>query len=232
VGPAYTENVYTIQGQPLHVVEAGQNGRQVALLIHGWSSSWYAMSPLLALLAQRFHCLAVDLPGYGQSPRLNETTTIPCYVDLLAELIESVSDGRFTVIGHSMGGMTSISLALHYPMLVERMVLLNPTISGRLSKAINAFISPITLMERFRPGSFLVTAVERTIVGLTDRLMRPVSFAERTGITREDYERIRSDARRPGQGRVRAECFWAMRDNDLRGQLGQIETPALVIWGA
>ena len=229
---AYNEKVYMVQGQPLHVIETGRPGRQVALLIHGWSSSWYAMSPLLGLLAQRFHCLAVDLPGYGQSPPLAEAATIPRYVDLLADLIESVSDGPVVLIGHSMGGMASVTLALTYPMLIERMVLLNPTISGRLSKAINAFISPITLLERFRPGSFVVTAVERTIVGLTDRLMRPVSFAERTGITREDYERIRSDARRPGQGRVRAECFWAMRDHDLRGRLRQVETPALIIWGA
>ena len=229
---ATNEKTVTIQGQPLHVVEAGQPGRQIALLIHGWSSSWYALSPLIGLLAQRFHCLAVDLPGYGQSPPLNKPTTIPCYADLLAEFIETVSDGPVVLVGHSMGGMISIRLALHYPLLIERMVLLSPTISGHLSKAINIFISPITLMERFRPGSLLVTAVERTIVGLTDRLMRPVSFAERTGITREDYARIRSDARRPGQGRVRAECFWAMRDNDLRGQLHQVETPALVIWGA
>ena len=65
---AYTERDYNVGGQTIHVVEAGKPGRQVALLIHGWSSSWYATSPLLGLLAQRFHCIAVDLPGYGQSP--------------------------------------------------------------------------------------------------------------------------------------------------------------------
>ena len=62
--------------------------------------------------------------------------------------------------------------------------------------------------------------------------MRPVSFAERSGITPKDYARLRADARRPGQGRVRAECFRAMLENDLRGKLGQVDTPALVIWGA
>jgi CRP-like cAMP-binding protein len=70
------------------------------------------------------------------------------------------------------------------------------------------------------------------IVGITDRLMRPVSFAERSGITEADYMRIRADVRRPGQGRVRAECFFAMRQNDLRGQLSQVEVPSLVLWGA
>lgn len=228
----YTEKVYTVGGQPIHAAEAGRPGRQVAILIHGWSSSWYAVSPLLGLLAQRFHCIAIDLPGYGNSPPFSEPATIPAYADLVAGLIEQVSDSPVVLVGHSMGGMIAITLSLKHPILVERMVLLSPTINGRLSNAINLFISPITIMERFRPGSILVNSVERTIVGLTDRLMRPVSFADRTGITAEDYTHIRSDARRPGQGRVRAECFWAMRDNDLSGQLGSVETPALIVWGA
>lgn len=229
---AYAEGTFTIRGQHIHFVEAGQRGRQIALLIHGWSSSWYATSPIFGLLAQRFHCIAVDLPGYGKSPALSEETTIPKYVDLLADLIEQISDSPVVLVGHSMGGMISISLALKYPVLVERMVLISPTISGHLSTAISLFISPITMMERFGLGRLLVTSVEHTIVGLTDRLMRPVSFAQRTGISEADYEKLRHDARQPGQGQVRFQCFNAMRANDLRGQLGKIDTPALIIWGA
>jgi hypothetical protein len=131
-----------------------------------------------------------------------------------------------------MGGMTGITLALRHPVLVERMVLIGPTVTGRLSLYINAVVSPITLLERFGLGSLLISVGERTIVGVTDRIMRPASFAERTGITEADYERLRADARSPGQGRVRAECFFAMRDNNLSGRLKDVEAPALVIWGA
>jgi pimeloyl-ACP methyl ester carboxylesterase/CRP-like cAMP-binding protein len=228
----YQSRTFDIRGQKIHAMEAGKPGRQVALLIHGWSSSWYATSPMLGLLAQRFHCLAIDLPGYGQSPRLPEPTTIPRYVELLADLINRISDNPVVLVGHSMGGMISLSLALRYPVLVERMVLLSPTISGRLSTFINLFISPITLLERFGLGSLIVSAVESSLVGITDRLMRPALFAERSGITGADYERIRLDARRPGQGQVRAECFRAMRENDLRGRLHELETPTLILWGA
>lgn len=224
--------VYNINGQNIHVIEEGTPGRQVALLIHGWSSSWYAMSPLIGLLSQRFRVIAVDLPGYGQSPRLPERTTIPQYADLLAELIARFSDGPAVLIGHSMGGMTSVTLALRHPVLVERMVLLGPTITGRLSRYINAVVSPITLLERFGLGSLIVSFMERAVFGLSDRIMRPASFAERTGITEEDYRRLREDARRPGQGKVRAECYFAMRANNLSGQLAKVEPPALVIWGA
>ena len=218
--------------QQIHAVEQGQPNRQVALLIHGWSSSWYAMSPMIKLLSQRFRAIAIDLPGYGASPPLHEPVTIPAYADILANFVERVTDGPVVLVGHSMGGMTSLTMALRYPELVERMVLIDPTISGRLSQTVNLLVSPITMMERFGLGSLLVSTFERSIVGLTDRIMRPVSFAERSGITRDEHEHIQADIRRPGQGKVRAECFFAMRENDLRGKLSQIEAPALVIWGA
>jgi len=216
----------------VHGVDAGKPHRQVALMIHGWSSSWYAMSPLIGLLSQRFRVLAIDLPGYGKSPRLPRRITIDEYVEFLADLIEKISDGPVVLVGHSMGGMISITLAMKHPALVERMVLLNPTITGRLSGFINTIIAPVFLLERFVLGSLLVSAVEKAVVGITDRMMRPVSFAERSGITLDDYKRLMADARRRGQGRVRAECFFAMRENDLSGRLAQVETPSLVVWGA
>lgn len=224
--------VYKVNGQELHVVEEGSPQRQVALLIHGWSSSWYAMSPLIGLLSQRFRCLAVDLPGYGQSPPPDERITILDYADLLAEFIAQVSDGPVVLIGHSMGGMISVTIAERHPVLVERMVLLNPTITGKLSMYINSVITPIFMMERIGVFRFIINAGERLLVGISDNIMRPASFAERTDITEEDYKRIRSDTRRPGQARTRGQCFFAMRENDLTDRLRKIQTPALVIWGA
>jgi pimeloyl-ACP methyl ester carboxylesterase/CRP-like cAMP-binding protein len=218
--------------QQIHAVEEGQPNRQVALLIHGWSSSWYAMSPLIGLMSQRFRAIAVDLPGYGASPPLPERVTIPAYADLLADFAERVTDGPVVLVGHSMGGMISLTMALRYPELVERMVLIGPTISGRLSQYINLFISPITILERFGLGSLIVSVFERAMVGLSDRMMRPASFAERSGITSEEHLRLQADVRRPGQGRVRAECFFAMRENDLSGRLGEVQAPALILWGA
>jgi pimeloyl-ACP methyl ester carboxylesterase len=227
--PAAT--VYTVNGQPIHVHEEAPHRKTVALLIHGWSSSWYAFSPLLPQLRERYRCLAVDLPGYGESPPSPQRATIAGYADLIAGLIRQVTDQPAVLVGHSMGGMISLTLALRHPDLVERMVLLCPTISGHLSRWINLLISPITVMEQFSIASKLVAALEPQMLSVTDRLMRPASFAERSGITEEQYHRLRADARRRGQGRVRAECYWAMRQGDLRGQLGQIKAPSLVLWG-
>lgn len=223
---------YIVKGQRVHARREGPYNAQVALLIHGWSSSWYALSPLLPLLSKRFSCLAVDLPGYGNSPALPHRATIAGYADLLAELMRDVTEGPVVLVGHSMGGMIALNLALRYPMLVERMVLLNPTISGRLSAYIHWLVSPFTSMEGNDIGNRMIAAIEPHLLKLTDRIMRPASFAERTEITEEVYRRLRADARRPGQGRVRAECYHAMLGGDLRGKLNQIEAPSLVLWGA
>lgn len=229
--------IFNLDGIQIHAVQQGQPNRQVALLIHGWSSSWYAMSPLLPMLSKRFNCIAVDLPGYGESPRLPQSTTINDYADALAKLIEQVSSGPVVLIGHSMGGMTSVTLALRHPVLVERMVLICPTLSGKLSTTIDLAYSPVRWLEQIGLEKLVVALmgtgpIENLVVRITDRLMRPVSFAERTGITEQDYMRVRADARRPGQGRVRAECYFAMRDNNLSGRLGKVEPPTLVVWGA
>ncbi|PDW01950.1 alpha/beta fold hydrolase [Candidatus Viridilinea mediisalina] len=223
---------YTINGVRVHAREEGPKTGQICIMIHGWSSSWYALSPLLELVSRRFHCVAIDLPGYGNSERLRERTTIPAYAEVIAKLIQQLSDNPAVLIGHSMGGMTSITTALNYPELVDRMVLLAPTISGKLSNWINYAVAPVTALERFNIAGRIVSALEPSLVAVTDRLMRPASFAERSVISQQEYERLRADARRPGQGRVRAECFIAMQQNDLRGRLSEIQTPSLVIWGA
>jgi pimeloyl-ACP methyl ester carboxylesterase len=223
--------IYNVNGQPIHVHEEGKSNSRVAILIHGWSSSWYAVSPLLPQLSKSYHCLAVDLPGYGESPKMEERATIPAYADLIAGLIQQVTDKPVVLVGHSMGGMISLTLTLRNPKLVERLVLLGPTISGHLSMYISLFVAPLTFLERFRILSVLVSTLEPHFIRITDALTRPASFAERTGITEKDYKRIRSDIRRPGQGRVRAECYRAMRENDLRGKLRGITVPALVLWG-
>ena len=221
-----------VGNQLINFYEEGRRDRQLVLLIHGWSSSAYAMSPLMALLSQRYWCIAVDLPGYGNSPRMKSGATIEKYADVLADFIEALYDGPVILVGHSMGGMISITMAEKYPELINRTILICPTVTGKLSTYINLIVSPITRLEQFAPTRLISRLVERISSSVTDRIMRPASFAARTGITSEDYNRLKTDARRPDQGIVRAECFDAMRDNNLSGRLATIQTPTLVIWGA
>jgi pimeloyl-ACP methyl ester carboxylesterase len=225
-------SLVTINGQPVHITEEGPAHGPIAVLIHGWSSSSYTWKPLLPSLQRRFRCLEVDLPGFGNSPPSRQRPTIASYAELIAGVIRWTGQDSAVVLGHSMGGMIGITLALMYPLLVERLVLLNPAISGRLSTFVNSLVAPHIMFERFDATGRLLSFLERTPLDYSDYLLKPIAFAERADISDEDYARIRADARRPGQGRTRAQCFWAMRRADLRGKLAALEVPALVLWGA
>ena len=226
------ENFYNIDGQDIHVQELGPAHGPIAILIHGWSSSWFTWEPILPSLSKRYRCIAIDLPGFGKSPAPVERPTIAGYADLVAKIIMRFSDRAVLVLGHSMGGQIATTVALRFPVLVDKLVLLNPALSGRLSTRVNLTMGPHVAAERYRMLEWLLYYAAKTPIDYTDRLLKPTNFAENARVSEQDYARIREDARRRGQGRIRAACFQAMRAADLRGQLARVEPPALVIWGA
>lgn len=223
---------YTINDQPIYMREEGPANGPVAILIHGWSSSSFTWAPLLPSLSRRYRCIAIDLPGFGQSPPPKQAPTIAGYADMVAQTIEQFSEQPVLVLGHSMGGQIAATLALRHPMLVDQLVLLNPALSGRLSTRVNLLMGPHVIAERSRLLEWLLYLAAKTPLDYTDSLLKPTNFAERAHISEEDYRHIREDARRRGQGSIRASCFIAMKQGDLRGQLERIDTPALVLWGA
>jgi pimeloyl-ACP methyl ester carboxylesterase/CRP-like cAMP-binding protein len=224
---------YTINNQEIAVIERGPDGAPLAVLIHGWSSSSFTWEPLIEAISRRYRCIAIDLPGFGQSPMPEQRPTIAWYADLIAGLIEHFNTERpALVLGHSMGGQIAATLALRHPAAVEQLVLLNPALSGRLSSRVNILYTPHVIAERYRAMEWLLEQLARTPLDYTDWLLKPSNFAEGVQISEAAYKRIREDARRRGQGPIRSACFTAMQDADLRGKLSVIEAPTLVLWGA
>src|SRR5262245_63767640 len=121
------ENFYKIDGQDIHVEEVGPEHGPIAILIHGWSSSWFTWKPILPSLNKRYRCIAIDLPGFGKSPAPAKKPTIAGYADLVAKIIEQFdeqsNDRGVLVMGHSMGGQIAATLALRHPVAVEKLVL-------------------------------------------------------------------------------------------------------------
>src|SRR3954451_18372320 len=86
------ENFYNINGQDIHVEEVGPQHGPIAILIHGWSSSWVTWKALLPPLSNGYRCIVIDLPGFGKAPAPTERPTIAGYADLVGKLIEEFSD--------------------------------------------------------------------------------------------------------------------------------------------
>ena len=93
--------------------KTGDDPRVLAL--HGWARTRADWLPALGVPAY-----AVDLPGFGASPEPPRAWGAREYAELLAPLL---SEGGWTVAGHSFGGRVAVHLAAGWPDLVDKVVL-------------------------------------------------------------------------------------------------------------
>ncbi len=103
-----------------HHLERGVGAPVVFLHgIGGDAASWL---PELEALSAHCRAVAWDMPGYGGSPALPETS-FPALAAALAALIDALGAERAHLVGHSIGGMVALECAATFPDRVASLVL-------------------------------------------------------------------------------------------------------------
>lgn len=115
----------------LHYHEAGVGNGPTIVLLHGGgpgASSWSNFARNIPVLAQDFHVIAVDQPGYGRS---DKPTEHPQYFVHSASALKDLLDTlqiteRVHLLGNSLGGGATVRFALDYPDRAGKLVLMGP----------------------------------------------------------------------------------------------------------
>jgi pimeloyl-ACP methyl ester carboxylesterase len=106
-------------------------GGDALLLVHGAAGSWRAWLPMLRLAAQEGPVLpqvvAVDLPGWGESPDPVIPLDAGAAAAALVEVARAAGATRWVVVGHSLGGVVALTLAAREPEATDGVVLVSPT---------------------------------------------------------------------------------------------------------
>jgi pimeloyl-ACP methyl ester carboxylesterase len=120
------------QGQRLRMAymdvgAARPNGRTVVLL-HGKNFSGAYWAPTIrSLAAAGYRVVAPDQIGFGKSAKpAAYQFSFHALAANTGALLDSLGVERFTIVGHSMGGMLAVRMALMYSERVERLALVNP----------------------------------------------------------------------------------------------------------
>ena len=92
------------------------------VLIHGWGMSGAVWQPLVKKLSKLFTLHIVDLPGMGFSRPIE-----PFHLHAVAEKVAETLPADADVVGWSLGGQVAMRIALDYPDLVRRLVLVGST---------------------------------------------------------------------------------------------------------
>jgi 2-hydroxy-6-oxonona-2,4-dienedioate hydrolase len=111
--------------------DAADAGALPVVLVHGLVVSSRYMRPLAERLATRAQVYAPDLPGFGKSDHPDRPLNIAGLADALAGWMQATGLPRAALIGNSMGCQVIADLALRYPALVARAVLVGPTTDRR-----------------------------------------------------------------------------------------------------
>ena len=156
---------------------AGSHARERCpiVLVHGFGISSSYFAPLAERLASRFDVYAPDLPGHGKSDTPPAPLDIAGLADALRRWLPAAGLERVAIVGHSMGCQVAVELAARSPGLVERLVLVGPTLDREarsLRRTLPRFVAG-ALRERPSRGLFsLGLLVARDYLRMGPRLLR------------------------------------------------------------
>ncbi|MBD2580509.1 alpha/beta hydrolase [Oscillatoria sp. FACHB-1406] len=97
------------------------------VFLHGSSRDSSQWIPLLERLGENYHCLAVDLLGFGDSERVDRHYSVQLLVESFASYLEALRLERVYLVGHSLGGWVATHYALQHPERVRGLILISPS---------------------------------------------------------------------------------------------------------
>lgn len=100
------------------------------ILLHGWLGSWGLWQETMTYLGQFYRTYALDFWGFGESDPTRNTYAVQDFISLVNQFMEALGIVRAPLVGHSMGGTVSLSVAMQYPQRVSKVAVIGSPITG------------------------------------------------------------------------------------------------------
>jgi pimeloyl-ACP methyl ester carboxylesterase len=225
----------TVDALSIFYREAGPKDAPAILLLHGLPSSSRMYEPLFSRLADRYHLIAPDYPGFGHSDWPDPTQfayTFDRFADIMNHFAEAIALSRYTLYMQDYGGPVGFRMALSHPERINALIVQNAVAHdeglGAIWKARRAFWADRTANEKLLRTNLLSLATTRT---------RHVG--EDPNVERYDPDLWTDEfafLNQPGQVEIQSDLFYDYRTNvnsypKWQAWLREKQPRLLVIWG-
>lgn len=99
------------------------NGKETLVLLHGFMENLSIWNDMESHLSKDFTLLKIDLPGHGKSEILSEVHTMELMADEVKKVVDHENLDKIHLLGHSMGGYTSLAFAEKFPQKLKTLTL-------------------------------------------------------------------------------------------------------------
>lgn len=187
------------------------------ILLHGWLGSWGLWQETMAYLGQFYRTYALDFWGFGESGKKRNSYDVQDFVGLVDQFMDKLGIQSAPLVGHSMGGTVSLSVAVQFPQRVRKIVVVGSPVNG-------SALSPLLKLFGMKVPAYVVYH-NMWILKLLYRALSPL------------YTR---DPRWPQMmdrdlSSTTLESFLfsiaSLRKTDLRGRLNLIKVPTMGMYG-
>ncbi|KQY48507.1 MULTISPECIES: alpha/beta fold hydrolase [Rhizobium/Agrobacterium group] len=233
--PVTHHRTTSVEGVELFYREAGEKGAPVVVLLHGFPSSSHMYRNLIPALANHYHVIAPDLPGFGLSamPSSSEFEySFATFSDVIAGLLEQLGAERYALYVMDYGAPTGFRLALAHPDRVTALIVQNGNAyeDGMgdfwgVTRAYWADNGPVN-RDALRPFLSLDGTRFQYLTGTKDETrIDPAAWL---------YDQLFLD--RPGSTDIQLDIIYDYRTNvglypDFHAYFRAHQPPALILWG-
>jgi pimeloyl-ACP methyl ester carboxylesterase len=112
-----------LDGKSTHYIEKGKG--KPLILIHGFFYDSFTWHNNIDLLAEHFKVYALDLWGFGYSTREPLDYGYPLFTRQVLQFLDKLNIEKASLMGHSMGGGTSINFSVKHPERINKLVLVD-----------------------------------------------------------------------------------------------------------
>jgi pimeloyl-ACP methyl ester carboxylesterase len=226
--PRMTRRVEVL-GREVNVVDTGAPGDGDApplLFIHGLGGAWQNWLLNIPAFMGTHRVVAMDLPGFGESPMPREDISIEGYAKVVDGLCDALGVEEPIVVGNSMGGFIGAELALSHPTRVRRLVLVS---AAGLSIEYRRRQPLLTLARGWAVVATWVTARGKSVV--TRPRMRRLGMQLLVRYPEKLSPALTFELARGTGTPGFIAALEALLDHSYRDLLERIEVPVLIVWG-
>jgi pimeloyl-ACP methyl ester carboxylesterase len=202
------------------------------LFVHGLGGSWQNwLENIPAAGEAGYRAIAVDLPGFGASEMPAEQISISGYGRFVEALLGELGLGPVALVGNSMGGFVGAEVAIKFPALLERLVLVSAAGITIEHQRNDVVMDALNRTERILKLLVTAVAARSDVLASRPRLRQALLAFVAAHPERLSAPLVAEQVRGAGKPGF-LPALEALTAYPIRARLKEIACPTLIVWGA